>query len=155
MADRAPTLSKLFDITYELGEPQDIGPTPRGHQVIVPVTGGTFRGPRLSGEVLAPGLDWMLVRPDDCAELDVRVTLQTDDGALIGLAYRGILTQVSLVVSYIARGQIPPAEEYSLMITPVFQTSAQEYAWLNGTMAVGTGRSSPGEATYSVFAITR
>jgi hypothetical protein len=56
----------------------------------VPVIGGTFSGPKLKGQVLSGGGDWLLFRKDGAAQLDVRSTLRTEDGALIYVSYRGI-----------------------------------------------------------------
>ena len=54
---------------------------------MVPITGGTFEGPRLKGKVL-PGADWQIVRPDGVLELEARYALETDDGALISMVNR-------------------------------------------------------------------
>ena len=70
----------LCDLSADLEVPQDIEITPRGTRRIIYVKGGTFQGPRLKGEVLPGGGDWLLVRPDGTSELDVRSTLRTDDG---------------------------------------------------------------------------
>jgi len=61
----------------------DVGPTPLGRWRIVPVTGGTFEGPRLCGTVQRGGGDELVERADGVRKLDVRITLATDDGALI------------------------------------------------------------------------
>src|ERR1700730_9600262 len=42
--------------------------------------GGSFEGPRLRGEVLPDGGDWLLTRPDGVLQQDARITLKTDDG---------------------------------------------------------------------------
>ncbi len=76
----------LMDIVLDVAAPQSLG-TRR----IVPVTGGTFEGPKLKGTALGGGGDWILVRPDGASELNVRVTLKTDDDQLIYLTYRGLL----------------------------------------------------------------
>ena len=52
------------------------------NRVIVPVSGGTFDGPKLKGTVL-PGADWIVRRPDGSSVLDVRIILQTDDAQKI------------------------------------------------------------------------
>ena len=83
----APLKSEfLMDIILDVAAPQVLG-TRR----IVPVTGGTFAGPKLKGTALGGGADWILVRPDGVSELNVRVTLRTDDEQLIYLTYRGLL----------------------------------------------------------------
>ena len=75
----APRLEYLYTLVAELGAPADIGDTPHGHRLVIPVTGGTFEGPRLRGTVRPGGGDWLLIRPDGTGELDVRGTLETDD----------------------------------------------------------------------------
>ena len=88
------TLEFLYEISAYLESPIAIGENPHGNRQIVPVTGGSFEGPRLKGKVLPGGGDWLLVRPDGVGELDVRATLQTDDGAFIYVTYRGYITKI-------------------------------------------------------------
>src|SRR5579859_7794955 len=78
-----------FNISLRTGAHQLLGKTPLGDRRIVPVTGGTFEGPKLKGSVEPGGSDWILLRPDGALQLDVRLTLRTEDGALIGMSYRG------------------------------------------------------------------
>ena len=59
---------------------EDIGATPHGTLSIFPVTGGSFEGERLRGKVLAGGGDWVTAEADGTVKLDLRVTLETDDG---------------------------------------------------------------------------
>ena len=70
-----PQLEFLNEITAHLDAPLVIGENPHGNRQIVPVTGGTFEGPRLKGEVLPGGGEWLLVRSDGVGELDTRITL--------------------------------------------------------------------------------
>ena len=74
----------LFEARVKLAEPQHIGQTPEGCRMTVPVASGQFEGPPLSGEV-APmsGADWSRTRADGSGALDMRMTLKTNDGALI------------------------------------------------------------------------
>ena len=69
---------------------QDTGTGPRGARVTFPITGGSFEGARLRGTVLPGGDDWTVRRPDGVIELDLRITLETDDGALIHMTFEGI-----------------------------------------------------------------
>ena len=79
----APQLEFLYHLDAELGPPVPIGDTAHGHRLIVPVLGGRFEGPRISGTIHPGGTDALLIRPDGITELDVRATLETNDGALI------------------------------------------------------------------------
>ena len=89
-----PRLEFLYEITAEVGAPIAIGDNPHGNRQIVPLVGGSFAGPHLNGTVLSGGGDWLLIRPDGVGELDVRAALQTDDGALVYVTYRGYLSRV-------------------------------------------------------------
>jgi hypothetical protein len=131
----APLKSEfLMDIILDVAAPQILG-TRR----IVPVTGGTFEGPKLKGTAL-PGADWILVRPDGVSELNVRVTLRTDDEQLIYLTYRGLLFT-------------PKGGEQYWRTTPIFETGSPKYEWLNKIIAVGVGKNVPGKAAYSIYHI--
>jgi len=76
-------LRPLLKAEITLAEPLELGDTPLGRRRIINITGGTFRGERLSGKVLAGGADWQVIRADGVADLDARYTLETSDGALI------------------------------------------------------------------------
>jgi hypothetical protein len=65
----------LCSLTGLVAPPRDIGATPRGTRRYYPAIGGSFEGPRLRGEVLPDGGDWLLTRPDGVLEQDVRITL--------------------------------------------------------------------------------
>jgi hypothetical protein len=81
----------LFKIEIALHPVQELGATPLRQRRIAPVSGGRFAGERLRGVVLPHGGgDWIVVRTDGAFQLDVRLTLQTDDGALIYMSYRGV-----------------------------------------------------------------
>src|SRR5437867_5797393 len=99
----------------------DIGATPHGTLSIFPVTGGSFEGERLRGKVLAGGGDWVTGKADDPLELDLRVTLETDDGALIYMTFTGLRDDA----------------HYYFRTLPRFETAASKYAFLNRLLAVG------------------
>src|SRR2546430_11680400 len=75
----------LMTLQVVVPPPQKLGAVPHGTRVIAPITSGTFEGPRLRGRVLPGGGDWTLLRSDAVLELDLRITLETDDGALISM----------------------------------------------------------------------
>ena len=67
----------------ETSPTQEFGSTPQGALTIFPVTNGSFEGERLCGHVLAGGGDRVTTHEDGTFTLDLRVTLETDDGDLI------------------------------------------------------------------------
>ena len=111
-----------------------------GPRRIIPVTGGAFRGPRLRGRVLGGGGGWRIDRPDGAGELNLRATLETDDGERIYLWWRGIACK-------------PAGGPPYVRTTPVFETASARYGWLNRLVAVGVGRDEPRRAAYRVYEI--
>ena len=143
----------LFDLHGDLEEPIDVGSTPHGIRRIFNVKGGTIEGPKICGKVLPTGADWVIIRPDMAAELDVRVILQTDDGEIIYTYYRGILNATSEVFNKIQNGEGVDPAEYYFRTTPVFETSSEKYGWLNRIVAVGVGKLGKNKVTYKVYMI--
>src|SRR5882757_1026860 len=74
---------------------QNIGDGPHGLRLTFPINGGSFDGDRLRGKVLPGGDDWVVQRADGVLELDLRITLETDDGALIATVDTGNLTRAA------------------------------------------------------------
>ena len=113
---------------------QDIGSTPQGRLTIFPVVGGSFEGDRLRGKVLAGGGDWVNDRGDGTFTLDLRVTLETDDGGLIHMTFTGVRDD---------------AHNYFRTV-PRFETAAPKYTFLNRLLAVGTGEIGPDGPVHTI-----
>jgi hypothetical protein len=130
--------------------PQKLGAVPQGTRVIAAIAGGTFEGPRLRGKVLPGGGDWTLLRPDGVLELDLRITLETDDGALIGMSSFGLRHGPPEVLAALARGEPVDPSQYYFRTAPRFETSAPQYAFLNRVMAIASGDRRAGGPIYSI-----
>lgn len=134
MTDIRTTL--LFNLELKVGEIQPLGKTPLGDRRVAVVEGGSFEGPKLKGTVLKGGSDWLISRPDGALQLDVRLTLKTHDGHLIGMIYRGYRHGPAVVMDRLNRGEkVDPSEYY--FTTPFFETSSEKYGWLNRIVAIG------------------
>ena len=142
----------LFDMVVRLEQPLDIGNVPNGNRQILVGNGGEFRGERLRGEILPSGADWYLTRPDGVGELDVRVTLRTDDGALIYMQSRGFLRYAREAARRVLSGVAGP-DEYYLRESTRFETASERYGWLNSIVAVGTGWYGPSVVGMSIYEI--
>jgi hypothetical protein len=143
----------LFTMTLAVGEMQPLGKTPFGERRVAVVEGGRFEGARLKGTVLKGGSDWILLRSDGVLQLDVRMTLKTDDGAIIGMTYRGHRHGPAAVIDRLNRGETVDASEYYFRTAPFFETAAEKYAWLNRIIAVATGHRPPAGPVYDVFEV--
>ena len=96
----------------------------------------------------------MLIRPDGVLEQDVRITLKTDDDALIYVRYVGIRHGSSEVMARLMQGETVDPSEYYFRVAPMFETGVERYAWLNNILAVGVGeRRPPNMVRYSIFEI--
>ena len=73
----------MWEAKVKIANMITVGESKRGVRRVIPITGGTFTGPQIKGEVLSGGEDWQLVRPDGDTELNARYLLKTDDGFVI------------------------------------------------------------------------
>ena len=146
----------LFDMVVDLDPRLNIGGGPFGQRVLFGSAGGSFDGPRLHGEVLAGGGDWASFRPDGGMALDVRLTLRTDDGALVLMTYGGrwiIPPEVRTDMADRAKRYKVAPNRYYFRTTPLFETGATHYAWLNDIVCVGSGYLIQGGVAYKVSQI--
>lgn len=143
----------LFTIRLEAGQGQQLGATPLGRRLVVPVLGGSFEGERLRGTVEEGGSDWILIRPDGAFQLNVRLVLRSDDGALVGMTYQGYRHGPAPVLERLARGEAVDPSEYYFRTAVLFETASDKYAWLNRLVAIGTGRREPDGPIYEVFEV--
>jgi len=136
-----PQLTPLFELNATLERFDDLGNTPQGHRMLAVVGqgGGTVSGSRIRGRVLpGSGGDWLLLRADGVGQLDVRITIRTDDDALIYMRYEGIAAGDAL--PRVLGGEAVNPSDYYFRTTPYFETSAEKYAWLNKIVTVGVGQ---------------
>ena len=146
-------LEHLFSYRASIKPPEVLAPLPEGARAIFYITGGTVEGPRLKGRIQAVGADWFVLRPDGVGELDVRTTIETDDGALIYLSYRGIGDLGEDGYQRFLRGEVPPA--FRLRTSPVLRTAHPAYQWLHRPLCIGVGDADlvKSEASYDVYAV--
>lgn len=144
----------LSFIGYLPKSPEVIGTVPEGVRVNFYNAGGEFTGPLLRGKLReGTGGDWFTVRKDGIGLLDVRATLETDDGALILITYDGFADLgEDGYEKFIKHG--PPSVVHS-RISPKFRTSHPKYMWLNRLHCFGVGlyEAATNAATYDIYAI--
>jgi hypothetical protein len=123
----------LMELSLDVADQLDTG-----HTSIAPVTGGTFGGPRLQGTVRDGGADW-ITQVAGHSSLDVRITLDTDDGAIIYMTYTGVVHRADSGLYWRVR--------------PIFQTASEKYDWLNHIVCIGKSKQIAGKVAYDVFEI--
>ncbi|MBA2327760.1 MAG: DUF3237 domain-containing protein [Actinobacteria bacterium] len=133
-------LVPLMTATINLREPIMLPNTPSGTRLIIEVASATFEGDRIRGKQKGvAAADWLTVGPEGTGTLDVRATLETDDGALIYSCYRGRL-DVSQPV-----GSAP------IYAAPLYETGDERYAWINKIQAVGKGTTDGQLLEYEIY----
>lgn len=122
--DAAPVLEFAFEEIVTLGPATHVGKTGHGGRTIIPITGGSFAGPNIRGEVVPGGWDWQLQRSDGCTELEADYMLRTEDGTIINVLNKGVAC--------------PPAPGVPPLRTmAVFEAPTGEHDWLSKSAFVG------------------
>jgi hypothetical protein len=136
----APRFDYLMRLSAEFDAPQDVGETPLGRRRILLVRSGEFVGPALHGTLLPGGGDWVLVRRDGVAQLDIRFTLRTDAAELIYVHCTGLADIQPEVRRRIESGADVAPSGYYFRTALGFETAADRLLWLNRIIAVGLAR---------------
>ena len=119
--------------------------------------GGWLRGPAIRGEVIPPSGDWLRTMPDGVRKLDVRLSIRTDDGALVFMSFVGRTVSNADALRRLDAGETLGPDQLHFMIAPTFETASDKYAWLNGLVTVGKlvslNRSHDRHVAYDIFAV--
>jgi len=108
-----------------------------GARRVVNVSGGTLRGPKINGTLVAPSGDWLYNMPDGSSRLDVRLMVKTDDNELIFMEYGGVMAFPKDAAERLNKGELVTHADGYFMVAPRFTTASDKYAWLNHVQAVG------------------
>jgi hypothetical protein len=121
-----PSLEFVFEEEVLLAPGIAPGTTPLGGRNIIPITGGTFKGPGIGGTVMPGGWDWQLIRPDGCVQLKADYFLKTDDGVVINIVNTAVACRD-------AQGKPLPVRTHA-----VFEAPDGKYEWMNRQTFVGS-----------------
>lgn len=126
-------LVPLCVATVSLAEPISVSSS----LMIGEVNGMEVVGDRIKASLKGKAAaDWLQVSPAGFGTLDVKVTLETHDGALIHATYSGRL-------------QFDTGTVYA---APLFHTGDERYAWINRIQAVSKGTfTAPGTLVYDMY----
>lgn len=140
-----PSARLVHEFTYyvTVGAPHDLGVGPLGHRQYFDLQTGVFDGPRLKGRLLGSGGDWMLVGGDGFLRMDVRIQIETDDGAIICAHYFGPAETNAATVRAFATSTPTEFADQSNRSHWVLETGDPRYAWVNQSVFVGEGRVCP------------
>ncbi|RCS54974.1 DUF3237 domain-containing protein [Bremerella cremea] len=117
-----PELELVYTSYVDIGKPLHVGKMPEGERRVIPITGGTFKGPKMQGEIIPGGADWNLSRADGATVAEANYFLRTDDGVVIRISNWGV-------------GAPPTGLRFT---NPRFEAPHGKYDWLNQSVFVGT-----------------
>ena len=124
-----PQLEFALQLKVTLGEAYTCGETQHGQRTIIPITGGTFEGPKIKGTIINGGADYQLNnKATGRTELEAIYCIKTDDGVNVHVRNRGI----------IANGKDEQGNPtFYFKAAPQFEAPADsKYAWLNNAIFV-------------------
>lgn len=115
-----PELEFVLELKVKLGQAFGVGQVTQGNRFVIPITGGTFEGPNIKGEVLPGGADYQMQNMDKGrTDLEAIYCIRTDDGVSIHVRNYGII-----------------AGNY-FYCSPKFEAPLDsKYAWLNNAIYV-------------------
>ena len=135
------TLKPMGVITVQLGEMVETGAGPKGARIVVDVLTVKVESDRVNATLATnDAADWLTMSEDGTlGVLDVRLTLKTDDGAIIYVEYGGRLDMTTGLIA----------------AAPTFQTGDDRYKWLNRVQAVAAGQlnSETGVLIYNIYEV--
>lgn len=135
----------MWDAKVKIGDMINVGESKRGSKRVIPITGGTFTGPKIKGEVLPGGEDSQLVRPDGDTELNAQYLLKTDDGYIIQVTNKALIHTDSKTKAF-----------YCKSVLDVEAPKNSPYDYLNHAIFIGTLKIpelKPGEDPYVVIGV--
>jgi len=157
----APPLEHVADLTVHVAAPieagQVIGLNSRGRRRIIPITGGSLRGPRLNGRVLPGGADFQLVVSDTAADLDARYIIELDGpefgGEHIYVQNRALRRGSAADIARLVHGEpVDPAAIYFRSV-PTFEVSSPTLGWLTESIFIATGARLPDRVEISLYRV--
>lgn len=149
-----PTTTLQTEFLMTLNASLDPPQIADGNLLIFNVPTGSVEGPRIKGKLLAPTADWGRIMPGGVFRLDVRGTIQTDDGEMIFISYNGARRCPKEIQERFMKGEVLKADQCYFVTAPTFQTKSEKYAWLNGIQAIGKMvEQKSGEGSYVKYEI--
>ena len=152
-APAAPALEFLATLKVQVAAPVEVGATPFGQRRVIPLLGGSVKGPKLNGSILAGGADFQSVRSATFTDIHARYVIETDEGDRIYVENTGIRVACAEDIAALVRGEpVDPQRVYFRSI-PRFETSAASWQWLNERLFIGTGARYPDRVELNFFLI--
>lgn len=121
--DFTPALEFVMQLQVKIQGVERVGETPHGTRQSIPITGGTFKGPKIEGTVLAGGADYQMSTKGGRTVVEAIYNIRTNDGVTIHVRNNGLITQ--------------SANGFYFYTNPHFEAPIDsKYNWLNNNIFV-------------------
>lgn len=138
MPEFSAELRPLCRVSYEIGEPISVSSGAAGGRTVGEIISARFDGERLRASLKGvAAADWAFVEPSGRVLIDARLTIETDDGAVILVNYLGRMDARSGII-------------YSSMY---FETGDDRYEWLTRILGVAKGSARGPTVEYDVYEV--
>lgn len=115
-----------------------LGETAEGYRINFFVKDGRVVGPGIDAVVRSEGGDWMAIRPDGIGIVDILITYETADKALILERAGGVFDLGPGGYAKVVAGQFTGSPPF--YATPTWSTAHPNWKWLNRCQGFGIGR---------------
>lgn len=127
MTRKAPTAEAVFELEVRCDPPVAVGARQGARMLMIPITGGTITGKRLTGEVMPGGADWAEVEADGTARVNACYAIKASDGTIIQVFNSGTVKPDRMAMT-----------PQPVLTSPRFIAPDGPHAWLNQGVFVGT-----------------
>jgi Protein of unknown function (DUF3237) len=148
-----PRLTLAFEARITLAPPIEQGVVDGKRTRFIPITGGTIKGPKLNGVILAGGGDWQSIHPDGLTEIYARYSMKADDGTIIAITNPGVRVASPEVIARLAAGEDVDPSLYYFRTTPVFDVATGPHEWMRRSIFVARGIRKPDHVVIEVFEV--
>ena len=144
-------LRHLCDISIDI-EVQAI-PGPAANRMNFALRRGAFEGDRLVGTMRSNSGDWLVLGTDNIGRIDVRSTLETDDGELIYMTNTGRIVIPEEELGQVGDGEHLTSDRFYGRSAPLFETGSEKYSWLNGLATIAIHEIAIDHVDYRIFEV--
>ena len=131
-----PTLKYVMTYQADLLPPQVVGPNHLVWDAATSGEGWVKAADGSTGKIIHPSADWMEVLPNGALKLDVRATVEMDDGALILVEYTGRIKFNETGAAKWENGEVLGDGDWYFITSPTVRTIAEKYAWMNDVVFI-------------------
>lgn len=135
----APVLEYVFTAEVRVAQAIEQGEIDGDRKRFIAITGGTVRGPRLQGQVLAGGGDWQRIGANGLTNVEARYFLKASDGTMIEVTNPGVRVGSPDVIERLTRGERVDPSAYYFRTTPSFRVADSPHRWLQRAVFVARG----------------